>query len=267
MRLIENRFTRKQLFIGLAACSLLLIGGIGFGFWRQQTSEKPPEWPTPNDYSYGSYTASNGIELHGIWTDPDNIQLTAIDRNLNDSPYFGINGGFFYQKALLSIAVNDGVPVIGKKQDYGSGWSNEKYARGTFVWDRASRQFSVQKVSSVEELTLSDHERYWAQGGISMNLQDEANWHRLAEDEHMPGIDEWHMRTGLVYDIKNKVVLLVTNDLCTAENFRAAVREWGGEDYRDGIFLDGDGSSQFKSKEAQLPGDHREVRQILNVIR
>ncbi|WP_438432526.1 hypothetical protein [Gorillibacterium sp. sgz500922] len=220
----------------------------------------------PKEYAYAAYSAANGVELHAIQTDPDNVQLVAITNNVNAVNYYGVNGGFFYDSALLSIAVNDGIPVIGKAGDYGSGWMNVKYARGTLVWDRTVRRFSVQLASSAEDLAVTDRSRYWAQGGISMHLQD-AGWHTLAEAEHMPGIDELHMRTGLLFDRDNRLRLVVTNSLCTAEEFRSALLEWKGNELLDGIFLDGDGSSQLKIKEMRLPGDSRAVRQMLALIR
>ncbi|MEO3945015.1 hypothetical protein [Gorillibacterium sp. CAU 1737] len=245
------------------ALGLLLLGLI---LW---TILKPgePEIDLPTQYTYETFQATNGLVLHALITDPENIRLEAIEQNLLDLPRYGMNGGFFYESSLLSIAVNDGQPVIGKPGGYGSGWSNVKYARGTLVWDRESKKFSVQVVTSADKLTVTQPERYWAQGGISMNLQAGESWHTLAEAEHMPGIDNLHMRTGLVYTKDGQLQLLVTNDLCTAGDFRAAVLEWGGETFVDGIFLDGDGSSQLKAKEVELAGDRRLVRQMIRLIR
>ncbi|MBC8079235.1 MAG: phosphodiester glycosidase family protein [Gorillibacterium sp.] len=221
----------------------------------------------PTAYTYKSFTASNGLLLHRLQTSPDNIRLSEVDANLVGLELYGINGGFFYEKSLLSIAVNDDIPATGGEKNQSSGWFNVKYPRGTLLWDKAAQRFEVQVVSSADDLHVTDHNQYWAQGGISMSLQNDAGWHAQAESEHMPGIDFTHMRSAVVFDQDKQVQLYVTQNLCTAAQFRDAVKEFGGAFLVDGVFLDGDGSSQMNVAETQLSGDNRKVRQMINLIK
>jgi hypothetical protein len=220
----------------------------------------------PTHYAYQVAQLPSGITLHSLVTAPDNIKLIAVATNMLATENYGINGGFFYQDSLLSIAVNDDIPAGGEERTAASGWFNVKYARGTLIWDKLAQGFMVQVVSSADEFVVADRSRYWAQGGISMSLGDDAGWHAQAEREHMPGLDLPHMRSALVFDRNNQVRLYVTQDRCTGEQFRSAIKESGGVDLIDGIFLDGDGSSQMKADGVNLPGDQREIRQIISII-
>ncbi|MNI48329.1 hypothetical protein D3C73_1028870 [compost metagenome] len=224
----------------------------------------------PQQYQYKKLTAINGVELHTIQTRPNNIRLQAIDTNVIRTSYYGINGGFFWEGALLSIAVINDQPLKGVQGDYGSGWYNTgintNLQRGTLVWDEQSKRFSVQVVTHAGELKIMDKKHYWAQGGVSMSLHNEANWRLNMIAEEMPSYDTGHMRTGMVYDQQQNVYLIVTPTLCTIEQFRTAILDQlGGKGIVDGIFLDGDGSSQLQSREARLYGDHRQVFQMLTL--
>ncbi|MNL72501.1 hypothetical protein D3C87_1978230 [compost metagenome] len=73
------------------------------------------------------------------------------------------------------------------------------------------------------------------------------------------------MRSGLVYDEAGKLWLIVTPTRCTAEEFRTAVLQTVPGKGREGIFLDGDGSSQMNADEAILTGDSRPVVQMIAV--
>jgi hypothetical protein len=135
------------------------------------------------------------------------------------------------------------------------------------VWDGAAKALFTQVADSAGELRVTDRADYWAQGGISMSLADDVGWQAQAEAEHMPGMDEIHMRSAALYDTANRLWLVVTPTLCTAEQFRDAVKEKGGDLLQEGIFLDGDGSSQMRARGIRLPGDNREVRQVMALIR
>lgn len=223
----------------------------------------------PQHYYYNELTASNGVLLSVIRTSPDNVQLTNIASNVTETVYYGINGGFFWEGALLSIAVMNDKPLIGKSGDYGSGWynwSDGTYKRGTLVWDGLHKQFSVQVVEQASELHISSTHDYWAQGGVSMSLGDEVNWEKQIIYEHMPGSGDGHMRSGLVYDENQQLYMVVTATSCTIEQFRSAIMEQlGNNKLVDGIFLDGDGSSQLQVRDARLVGDHRLVYQMLTL--
>ncbi|WP_155987747.1 hypothetical protein [Gorillibacterium massiliense] len=255
-------FFRHRIFwlaVGGLSASALLIAIAILGYLHIRN-------PLPTHYKYDTSTATNGVELHIIQTDPENVVLKAIDDNVIRTKQYGINGGFFDGEQMLSIAVNDHNPAQGEPNGYGSGWYNVKYPRGTLVWDRSVGRFSIQRVLSADELQVTDTNRYWAQGGISMNLQDDLNWHAAAEEEHMPGLDETHMRSAVLYDDARQLWLVVSPTLCTAEQFRTALKEKGGSSLREGIFLDGDGSSQMRAKGVRLAGDNRVVRQMLALI-
>jgi hypothetical protein len=229
--------------------------------------QKKPEPRKPVDYRYAKVKAPNGVQLHLIRTLPRNIDLKAITSNVTDTGEYGINGGFFWEGSLLSIAVVNDKPLKGAAGDYGSGWYNIDNSKGTLVWDEAAGTFSVQVAADPDGLTVTDRSRYWAQGGISMKLGDDAGWYAQALAEGLPAIDEKRMRSGLVYDRDGYLWMIVTPTKSTGEQFRTAVKETLINAHPvDGVFLDGDGSSQLKVAEASLPGDRREVYQMLAIV-
>lgn len=214
------------------------------------------------NYTYGN--VSTGTLLHFIKTSPNNITLRVVNKNVTNTTEYGVNGGFFYSGDQISLAVNNDVPVQGVVGGYGSGWFNEKYARGTLVWDKAAGKYSVQVVSAASELEVLDRTRYWAQGGISMSLQDDANWKAIAQQQNMPNIDGKTSRTALVWNTGFNLWLIVTETPCTAEQFRLAIKKnIGSGTLVDGIFLDGGGSSQMRCLEKSIDGDGRRVVQAV----
>jgi hypothetical protein len=222
----------------------------------------------PKQYEYRKLRASNGTVLYTLETSPDNVQLQRIDKNVTDTPFYGINGGFFWEGYLLSIAVVNDKPLRDQPGDYGSGWYNTgvdaNLQRGTLVWDEIARHFSVQVVTEAGELSVTDKQHYWAQGGVSMGLNRDLSWEQNMISEQMPAYEEARMRSGLVYDNLQNIYMIVSPTLCTVEQFRTAIIEkLGHQGIVDGIFLDGDGSSQLKSRQARLAGDNRQVFQML----
>ncbi|EPY06617.1 hypothetical protein PAALTS15_13472 [Paenibacillus alvei TS-15] len=220
--------------------------------------------------SYSKCTASNGVVLHALKCSPNDVQLRSCRTNVYSQPLAtAINGGFFdfASGALLSIAVQGDVPVKGSRGGYGSGWFNAKYARGTLVWDAAARRYSVQVVKSADELQVSDRNRYWAQGGISMSLHDDSTWQQIARAQNMPNMSGKVFRTALVYGSGLSLWLVVTNTACTAEQFRTAIKQKiGSGTLTDGIFLDGSGSSQLRYDSVSLRGDGRTVHSIISIM-
>lgn len=256
-----------------AALGLLAFLMLRTGDGRSGLQAKPIPKP-PSHYDYGTAAAANGMTLHYLKTDPANVTLTVVRDNVAIAPYYGINGGFFYDSALLSMAIVDGVPVAGDGSasgGFGSGAENVKYARGTLVWDRVSERLSVQVASKAEDLDVTDTSSYWAQGGISMELGRDASWHDQAVAEHAPFMDEPRLRSGAVYDEEGSLYLVVSATRGTLADFRAAIQETLGGRGRpalaDGIFLDGDGSSQLRSREASLKGDLRPVVQMISLLK
>jgi hypothetical protein len=216
------------------------------------------------NYMYEKIESTNEVTLHVLRTKPQYIQLLTINNNVVAAGIYGINGGFFWDKSLLSIAVANDQPVNGQPMQYGSGWYNAKYPRGTLVFDQLANKLSVQVVSSADEIQVTNRSQYWAQGGISMNLQDDTMWKQAAMNEVMPFPDDYRLRSGILYDQVNNVYLIVSSVKCTAEFFRDAIKEQAAiHGYVDGIFLDGDGSSQMLVDEVSLRGDDRMVVQML----
>ncbi|MNJ47878.1 hypothetical protein D3C77_430530 [compost metagenome] len=217
-------------------------------------------------YTYQIGKAINGVQIYALATQPDRIELRHTDKPLAEYPVYGINGGFFYRGDILSLAVSNDLPVRGQQGEYGSGWYNVKYPRGTLIWDDKDGSFSVQVVSSASEINVKDRERYWAQGGISMNLNNETLWYNVAEQEHLPFPDELRLRSGLVYDENDQIWLIVTTTRCTAAHFREAIQQLiAPGSFKEGIFLDGDGSSQMNAAEITLMGDSRNLQQIIAI--
>lgn len=221
----------------------------------------------PRSYEYGTAMASNGMELHYLRTRPSNVEPLTVRNNVAAAPYYGINGGFFYEDALLSVSVVNDAPVQGEPGQYGSGGSNAKYARGTLVWDGALDRLSVQVVRQAKEIEVTDRSRFWAQGGISMSLTRDEDWAVQAAEEASPLPDRNSLRSAAVYDTEGNLYLVVSATKGPLAVFRAAIVERiGAGKLADGIFLDGDGSSQLRSREKKLAGDGRPVVQMLRLI-
>jgi hypothetical protein len=126
------------------------------------------------------------------------------------------------------------------------------------------KRFSIQLAEHAGQLVVTDRNRYWAQGGVSMRLGDEVGWERQMIDEEMPAYDENRLRSAVAYDAIGELWMIVTPTPCTIEQFRTAIlQKIKPGRLVDGIFLDGDGSSQLLSRSAKLKGDGREVYQML----
>jgi hypothetical protein len=238
----------------------LLISSVVYPFALERNAE-------PHHYQFTKLKTSNGVQLYTLRTDPSNIELTAIDKNLLQTGFHGVNGGFFYNGDLLSIAVMNDWPAKAAPNDYGSGWFNVNFARGTLVWDKVLRHFSVQVVQSAEQLQVMNRHSYWAQGGVSMSLSNASTWKQRMLEEQMPAYEEARLRSGAAFDSEGTLWLIVTPTPCTIEQFRSAILERVVPGRLiDGIFLDGDGSSQLVSGSAKLDGDGREVFQMLRIV-
>lgn len=219
--------------------------------------------------SYSKCTASNGVVLHSLKTSPNDVQLRPCQTSVYTQQQTAINGGFFDFRsgAILSISVQNDKPVKGSRGGYGSGWHNAKYARGTLVWDAAARRYSIQVVRSADEIKVTDRSRYWAQGGISMSLQDDRGWKQRSSEQNMPNMSRKAFRTALVYGSSLNLWMVVTDTACTAEQFRSAIKQKiGSGTLVDGIFLDGSGSSQLRSGDVRLRGDGRTVHSIVSIL-
>ncbi|WP_027085740.1 hypothetical protein [Cohnella panacarvi] len=260
--LARHFFRFKIMYIAL----FLIASGIYVLTHLSFLESATPE-PASANYEYESYVADNDITLQVIKTNPKYIRLRRIDNNVTASGIVGVNGGFFWEKQLLSIAVQDDVPVGGEPGARESGWFNAKYARGTLVYDGRTQAYSVQVVGDASQLNVTDRSDYWAQGGVSLNLQDDAGWRMQADTQAIPAPDDNRLRSAMAY-AEDGVYLIVANMGCTAEDFRKTIQSYGKSlpnRLIDGIFLDGDGSSQLLAREAKLMGDGRPVVQMIGV--
>lgn len=270
---MNSGLSRRQITVVLAALiAIFAVAGILFYVLLNALGGRNPGVQAPleaiKDYRYESLTASNGMKLHVLVAKPAHISLEVVSQNVTLTQKVGINGGFFYGESLISMGVMNGKAVNGPLSEYGSGGENMKYARGTLVWDGESNQLSVQVVSKASELKVKDSTRFWAQGGISMSLSDDDHWGEQAKLENAPFPDEPRLRSGAVYDQKGLLYLIVSETKGTLESFRSAIQEKLGDHMLvDGIFLDGDGSSQLLSKEKSLAGDHRPVLQMMRITK
>ncbi len=256
----------KRVWSGITLLALLfcMAGCSGSGTQSEDRADEQAQ-----SYAYGiAEDSANGVRMHMLRVDPDLVDLVAIRSNVTHAGLTGINGGFFYDNQLLSIAVEDDQPAAGEPGGYGSGWFNVKYARGTLVYDKTNGELSVQVAASAEELQMADRSRYWAQGGISMGLASGygSEWRQQADAEAAPYPDDERLRSAMAYDEEGNVHLIVTSVMCTLGELRdAIIRLRDTHGFVDGIFLDGDGSSQLRAAEEQLAGDGRPVVQMIAI--
>ncbi|MCR2805533.1 hypothetical protein [Paenibacillus soyae] len=266
-----DRLGRKQIIRVILIISFIFLAlGAVFVVLFQSLVNRDPGASAPleavTQYRYEYAEASNGMKLHALVTKPAYVSLETVNDNVALTDKVGVNGGFFYEGSLVSMGVVNGHPVNG--DGYGGGGENMKYARGTLVWDGEADSLSVQVVSKASELKVKDHTRFWAQGGISMSIGRDDAWVRQAEAEHAPFPDEDRLRTGAVFDDRGSLYLVVSENEGTLADFRSAVLETFGDGRLvDGIFLDGDGSSQLSSKEMMLRGDNRPVVQMVRIMK
>ncbi|MGK9250261.1 hypothetical protein [Paenibacillus humicus] len=150
---------------------------------------------------------------------------------------------------VYSVAVNNNVPINGSFNTYGSGGTQD-VERGTLVWNDSTRAYFIQQTKKGDQSTLwvGWNDKYWAQGGISMSLQDDSGWYDKANNEGQPDIDGSWYRSGLLYNEGLNIFLVVSTSECTSSAFRTACK--GIESNMvDGIFLDGANAAQMKCSE------------------
>ncbi|MBW7455726.1 hypothetical protein K0U00_16995, partial [Paenibacillus sepulcri] len=227
MNSTHPRSSRQRIWIAAAVIGgLILLFAVIFMLLlhrlQSDGSRSTVSHPAAN-YEYMTTKASNGIELDILKSRPSNVTLERIDQNVTLSDYYGINGGFFFEGDLLSIAMVDGFPVAGAEEEYGSGYENVKYPRGTLAWDGAKDELSVQIVAKASELKVTDPNRFWAQGGISMSIGHDDIWRQQADQENAPFPDDKRLRSAMVYDSKGMIYLVVSGMEGTLSDFRDAI--------------------------------------------
>jgi hypothetical protein len=262
---------RTLAVVGIMLAILIVLGVLFTLMIYALRADKPSAEASKNEasqYAYVMAEAANGMKIHYLATKPSNVRPELIHNNVTLTENTGINGGFFYGEQLLSIAVVDSLPVGRSHGKYGDGSENVRYARGTLVWDGALDELNIQIVSKASELKVKDNTRFWAQGGISMSIGDDAGWEERAIAENAPFPNDDRLRSAVVYDTQGRLYLIVSETKGTLAAFREAIIENVGDGkLAGGIFLDGDGSSQLRSSEAMLAGDNRPVVQMLRVLK
>jgi hypothetical protein len=213
-----------------------------------------------------NYSIIKKGKLTAMKTDPENIILKAISTNVCNTQDYGINGGFFWESEILSMAVNDFKPVRGNANEADGGWFNAKYNRGTIIFDKMMATYEIPIISSADQIVDHVVDKYasWAQGGISMSLQNDQYWQQIAVAQHMPNMTGLTTRTGMVYDNESNL-WLIASTATTALEFRNLVKSLDSR-ILDGIFLDGGGSTQMKCYGTNIRGDGRSVYQMVALI-
>lgn len=224
------------------------------------------------NYTRKSYTASNGIKLDVIKTDASNIMLVDLagKKNLAESGYTGVNGGFFSYASgnILSLAKCDGKVLCD---------SNNWLGAAAIYWNSKALNY----INGDRQLTASDipgtsRTGTWAQGGYYMWLGADDALDRAMDDV---GQDDGGYltgtatgRTALVADIIHQdVYLIVTNNSNRFITFCRAIEEYlditpgsvpSGQFH--GVMLDGGGSSQLCDKGVFIAdGDKRDLHEAI----
>ncbi|MCP1312455.1 hypothetical protein [Paenibacillus tyrfis] len=205
--------------------------------------------------TYSKYTANvNGkfIDLHVISAPAQNITLQTINSKVPDQNNNGINGSFymFENGDLLSISVvNDYVlkPSMSYGGRYNVGNASVSIPKGTIVYDGAESVVSHQIVDDYKKLAVIKRYNYWAQGGVSMSLRDDANWKQTMAAQDLPAQDYATTRSGLAFTNGSMPYIygIVTTTACLPGEFRAAIKTTFSFD--DAIFLDSGPSSQMRA--------------------
>jgi len=227
------------------------------------------------------------VKLHYIKTDPDNIVLKSITAELGDidsisnymdgKSYKGaINGGFFnkYTGLVGAIAVNNGTPIDDNADTNYFSTEENGWGGGTLIWDRVNEDFVIRTLKDIEKITseniVADTSKYWAQGGIAMNLQNDAIWEDVfkgqAPSHYLYDLkrDKSSYRSAMLYDSNDNVYLVVTDGKYSYREVRSAVKKINS-DIIDGIFLDGSTCSQMTYDGKDIENYGREVAEAIVV--
>lgn len=263
--------------------------------WETEQSNRNQNWliypyadigPTKQSVFSGTYAGKN---LTILSTDASNIKLLNLQgqMNLQTSPYYGLNGGFWSTNTnTLNIAICDGA-VVGPGEN--DGLQNNWCGSGVIYWDGSD--FIVKPITpgstayaddpSLSKEFLDGGEGTWAQGGFSM-LLGLSNWREMAREEQAGDNNPngvWNieaMRSAMVIDkVQKKVYLIDCTSTATFTQVRAAIQAWLGitdgnelNSRYSGLLLDGSGSSQLKARQEDgvdkmCLGDGRALHQII----
>lgn len=220
---------------------------------------------------------SNGIYLHIISTTAQDIELVNLQYGkLRTSEYYGMNGGWYNPigstRQVISLAFSNGHNVGPASID-----GDQNYVgSGVMYWSGSTLKV-VSGVTSPSGLPIYANGT-WAQGGYSMHLGN-TNWAELTLAEPAAANVFYDSRAGksamVAHMSQKRVYLVITQNAATWETFRTAIQNYmgisdmGANDSTtlQGIFLDGSGSSQMKSKSNGYieSSDNRALCQIVAI--
>ncbi|WP_019909399.1 hypothetical protein [Paenibacillus sp. HW567] len=204
--------------------------------------------------------AVNGksIVLHVISAPAKNITLVTINSKVPDqNNYYGINGSFYILPPdngdLLSISVVNDYPLkpsLSYGGRYNVGKNSISMDKGTIVYDGADDIVTHQIVDDYNDIAVVKRRNYWAQGGVSMSLNNNANWKAIMQAQELPAQDYETTRTALAYTngATPYVYGIVTTTNCLPGDFRSAIK--AAYSYDEAIFLDSGPSSQMRAKDS-----------------
>ena len=227
-------------------------------------------------------------------TPSTNIKLRTLDQqqNLINSPYYGINGGWFnlgeegeLGRALLNVTYCDGQPVgsatYGKPPRDGTA---QTVGDAVIFCYGYNAQLSEEKVNdrdgeSARDIEGITHASSWAQGGIALSLGKQ-NWYNRRDVDPNRVANGW---SAMVADCTTSTVYLIAvrdpgnKNTITQQNIRDAITEYFGiaegstvNSRYKGILLDGGDSTQMKFRnnygnDTKLSGPYRALCGIITL--
>jgi hypothetical protein len=85
--------------------------------------------------------------------------------------------------------------------------------------------------------------------------------------EGIPVIDDtWPQRSGLLYNNGLNIFLVISENGCSAEDFRAACKEIEPSTVKEGIFLDGANAAQMYAPGSISTGSSRPLAAMVEVV-
>ena len=210
---------------------------------------------TPAKHSY-TKAYKNGITLHIIETHANNIQMVNLrqDSELSESPYYGVNGGYFtfdgVSEGCFNMALNNGEgvgPGI-------SGTYNADFGFGVIGYYNSNVFYVPYCTNNTNLRNELGGNAVWAQGGGVLNLGD-PNWTVYDMDYTEDPTGSSRGRTAIVANTTTNKVYLVVMQEDVAKSvaaFRTAIMSYFGITSSNtnyvGLLLDGGGSSSLKAK-------------------
>lgn len=90
---------------------------------------------------------------------------------------------------------------------YNVGDDSNSLDKGTIVYDGADDIVTHQIVDQYTDIAVVKRRSYWAQGGISMTLNNDSNWQSIMQAQQLPS-PTWSTLRGLLWHIKMILPLL-----------------------------------------------------------